>query len=389
MMPIKKLTDVDIHDRRVIIREDFNVPMANGAISNDNRIQAALPTIEYALKQQAKIILLSHLGRPSEGDFDPKYSLEPIASYLSKMLKQPVQFEKNYLNSVQFNNSHIILCENVRFNVGEKVDDENLSKKLAALCDVFVMDAFASAHRAHASTHGIAKFAKIACAGPLLIKELSKLKKCFTQAKHPIVAIVGGSKISTKLKLLENFIKKVDTLILGGGIANTFLAAKGHNVGKSLFEPELRDKALDLIKLAKEFNVKMPLPVDVKVATEFSENTTAKTKIVNQINDDEMILDVGPETANTYANQCQQAGTIIWNGPVGVFEFKEFSTGTHILAKAIATSKAYSIAGGGDTVAAIDKFKLHDGISYLSTGGGAFLAFLQGDPLPGIIALEK
>lgn len=388
-MSLLKMTDIDLKDKRVLIREDFNVPIENGKVMSDARLLAALPTIELALSKGAKVILISHLGRPEEGKYDEALSLKPIADRLSELLNKSVRFEKNWLDHLDIKSGEIILCENVRFNPGEKKDDESLSKKMAALCDVYVMDAFATAHRAEASTHGVGKFAPIVCAGPLLVKELEALSKALENPAHPLIAIVGGSKVSTKLIVLERLLEKTDALILGGGIANTFLAAQEIGIGKSLYEADLLSEAKRLLALAKSKNIQIYLPKDVITAKEFSINAIPHTRSIDEVFPDEMILDVGPETASYYAEQLQQAGTILWNGPVGVFEFPAFSNGTKELALAIAKSKAFSLAGGGDTLSAIDQFKVADKISYISTGGGAFLEFVEGKKLPAVQMLEN
>ncbi|MDX2164769.1 MAG: phosphoglycerate kinase [Gammaproteobacteria bacterium] len=378
------MSDIELTNKRVLIREDFNVPLENGKITSDARLLAALPTIKLAQEKGAKIILLSHLGRPEEGLFDPALSLEAVAKRLSTLLNTMVRLEKNYLDNFKINSGEIILCENVRFNVGEKKSDENLSKKLANLCDVFVMDAFATSHRAEASTYGVAKYAPISVAGPLLIQELEALAKALKNPKRPLIAIVGGSKVSSKLMVLEKLLDQVDGLIVGGGIANTFLAAKNINIGKSLVERELIPAAEKLLKTGK-----ILLPEDVVVAKVFDKNSPYRIAELNDIHDDEMILDVGPQTSSHYAAQLKTAGTIIWNGPVGVFEFPNFSKGTQALAKAIAESDAFSLAGGGDTLSAIDLFHVANKISYISTGGGAFLEFVEGKPLPAVTILEQ
>lgn len=388
-MSLLKMTDIDLKDKRVLIREDFNVPIENGKVMSDARLLAALPTIELALSKGAKVILISHLGRPEEGKYDEALSLKPIADRLSELLNKSVRFEKNWLDHLDIKSGEIILCENVRFNPGEKKDDESLSKKMAALCDVYVMDAFATAHRAEASTHGVGKFAPIVCAGPLLVKELEALSKALENPAHPLIAIVGGSKVSTKLIVLERLLEKTDALILGGGIANTFLAAQEIGIGKSLYEADLLSEVKRLLALAKSKNIQIYLPKDVITAKEFSINAIPHTRSIDEVFPDEMILDVGPETASYYAEQLQQAGTILWNGPVGVFEFPAFSNGTKELALAIAKSKAFSLAGGGDTLSAIDQFKVADKISYISTGGGAFLEFVEGKKLPAVQMLEN
>lgn len=384
-----KMQDVSLNGKRVLIREDFNVPLKNGVITSDARIRAALPTIQSALEAGAAILLMSHLGRPTEGQFDAESSLKPVADHLETLLQQPVKLVKDWLNGVDVKPGDIVLCENVRFNVGEKSDDETLARQMAALCDVFVMDAFGTAHRAQASTHGVAKFAPIACAGPLLVAELDALGKALKEPKGPVVAVVGGSKVSTKLTVLEALADKVDHLIVGGGIANTFLAANGVNVGKSLYEPDLINQAKALMSKMKAKGGSVPMPTDVAVATEFSDKAVCIFKDLSETSDEDMIFDVGPDTADTYLDLMQNAGTIIWNGPVGVFEFPNFANGTKKLGEAIATSKAFSIAGGGDTLAAIDQFKLTNNISYISTGGGAFLEFVEGKVLPAVAILEE
>ena len=378
------MSNLDLKNKRVLIREDFNVPMQNGNIADDTRLRAAIPTIEYALKQNAAVILMSHLGRPKEGAVDPALSLESIAEKLSKLLSKPVRFIPDWINGFDIHPGEIVLCENVRFLSGEKACDENLSKKMAQLCDVFVMDAFATAHRAEASTAGVARFAKKSCAGLLLDAELIALTKALTHPQKPVIAIVGGSKVSTKMEVLDALLDIVDTLIVGGGIANTFLAAQNKPVGKSLIEKDWIDAAKKLLQKAAEKNVFIPLPVDVAVAKNFSADEKAIIKLVDDVQSDDMILDVGPETAATYAEIMLHAKTIVWNGPVGVFEFPAFSAGTKALADAIANSDAFSIAGGGDTLSAISQFGIENKISYLSTGGGAFLEFMEGKKLPAV-----
>lgn len=379
-----KMTDIDLTNKRVLIRVDFNVPIENGRITSDQRILAALPTIEFALKANAKIMLLSHLGRPKEGESQEEFSLAPVANYLSHALKQPVRLVQAWLEGVELNPGEIVLCENVRFCVGEKKDDAALAKKMARLCDVFVMDAFGTAHRAQASTHGVIQYAPIACAGPLLVKELEALHRCLQAPEHPVLAIVGGSKVSSKLPLLESLASKVDQLIVGGGIANTFLAAAGKPVGKSLYEPDLLEQANKLMQMTH-----IPLPVDVVVAQAFDDEASAQIKKVDDVADTDMILDIGPESAALLVPFIHQAKTIVWNGPVGVFEKPAFAEGSRVIAQAIAQSSAFSIAGGGDTLAAIDQFHLAEQISYISTGGGAFLEFLEGKTLPAVAALES
>ncbi len=388
-MTIKKITELDLKNKRVLIREDFNVPIQAGKITSDARIRAALPTIQYALQAGAKVILISHLGRPNEGEFQAELSLAPIAETLSKLLKKPVKFISTWIDGFDSGNDEIILCENVRFQKGEKSNDAVLANKIAKLCDVFVMDAFATAHRAEASTVGVAQFAPEVCAGLLLNAELEALQKALKNPAHPLVAIIGGSKVSTKLTLLATLLNKVDQLIVGGGIANTFLAAKGLPIGKSLYEPDLISEAKNLLERSQELGVEILLPKDVVVAKEFAINASATIKNISDVSSDEMILDIGPQTANYYATILQSAGTILWNGPVGVFEFPAFAEGTKALALAIAASPAYSIAGGGDTLAAIEKFAIADKLSYISTGGGAFLEFVEGRELPAVKILEE
>jgi phosphoglycerate kinase len=383
------MQDIDLNQKRVLMRVDFNVPVQDGKVMSDARIRAALPTIELALKKGASVLLMSHLGRPKEGKYDPAESLAPVSQRLGDLMKRPIRLEKEWLNGVSVKPGEVVMCENVRFNVGENADDEALSKKMASLCDVFVMDAFGTAHRAQASTHGVGKFAPIACAGLLLQGELDALTKALLKPQRPVVAIVGGSKVSTKLLVLKSLMDKVDQLIVGGGIANTFLAATGVNVGKSLYEADLLNDAREIIAaMAKKGGV-VPLPTDVVVATEFAATAKATVKPVSQVTDNEMILDVGPQSAKMLGELLQKAGSIVWNGPVGVFEFPQFSHGTETLAKAIAASKAFSIAGGGDTLSAIEQFKVEDQISYISTGGGAFLEFLEGKTLPAVAMLES
>jgi phosphoglycerate kinase len=388
-MKVLRLTDTDLRNKRVLIREDLNVPVQSGVVTSDARIRAALPTIRYALDQNAKVFILSHLGRPEEGKYDESLSLAPVATRLSELLGKPVQLRKDWLDGVDCPAGSAVLCENVRFNKGEKKDDEKLARKMAELCDVFVMDAFGTAHRAEASTHGVAKFAKIACAGPLLVGELEALETALDKPARPLVAIVGGSKVSTKLTVLESLLEKVDKLIVGGGIANTFLAATGMNVGKSLHEAEMLDVARRLMTKAKEKGTEIPLPTDVVVAKEFAATAHADVRTVHDVRSDEMILDIGPDTGDRFSELVQSAGTIIWNGPVGVFEFEQFGEGTRAISLAIARSKAFSLAGGGDTLAAIEKYNIEDGISYISTGGGAFLEFVEGKTLPAVAVLEE
>jgi len=388
-MKVRRLTDTELHNKRVLIREDLNVPVQSGAVSSDARIRAALPTIRYALEQQAKVFILSHLGRPEEGRYDDALSLRPIAARLSELLGKPVPLRKEWLSGIDCSPGSAVLCENVRFNKGEKKDDEQLARKMAALCDVFVMDAFGTAHRAEASTHGVARFAPVACAGPLLVSELEALERALEKPARPLVAIVGGSKVSTKLAVLESLLEKVDKLIVGGGIANTFLAATGAPVGKSLHEGEMLDVARRLMAKAKARGTEIPLPTDVVVAKEFAATAHADVRMIQDVRADEMILDIGPDTADRFSAIVEAAGTIIWNGPVGVFEFEQFGEGTRAIAQTIARSKAFSLAGGGDTLAAIEKYGIEDGISYTSTGGGAFLEFVEGKTLPAVAVLEE
>ena len=383
------MSDLDLHGQRVLIREDLNVPIDDrGRITSTQRLDAALPTIKAARDAGAKVMVLSHLGRPKEGQFDEASSLAPVAAWLGDKLGKPVRLLRDYLDGVDVADGEVVVLENCRMNVGEGKDDEALSKKYAALCDIFVMDAFGTAHRAQASTHGVIRFAPIAAAGPLLCAELDALGKALEHPAHPLLAIVAGSKVSTKLTLLDNLIGKVDQLIVGGGIANTFIAALGHSVGNSLVEPDLIDAAKKVLADAKRRGAEVPLPVDVVVAPAFSANAPATVKAVDAVQDDEMILDIGPETAKQYAELIAKAGTVVWNGPVGVFEFDAFGKGTETLARAIAASPAFSIAGGGDTLAAVDKYGIADKVSYISTGGGAFLEFLEGKELPAVAALK-
>jgi phosphoglycerate kinase len=387
-MAILRMSDVALAGKRVLIREDFNVPVENGVVTSDARIRAALPTLRAALDAGAAVIVLSHLGRPTEGRPDPELSLAPVAQRLRELLHRPVRLASDWVDGVDLAPGELVLCENVRFNVGEKKDDDALAQKLAALCDVFVMDAFGTAHRAEASTHGVIRYAPVACAGPLLAAELDALTRALERPARPLLAIVGGSKVSTKLTVLEALLKKVDELIVGGGIANTFIAAAGHGIGKSLHEPDLIDTARKLMDDAQASGRRIPLPTDVVVATEVSANATPVVRRVGEIRPDEMIVDIGPETAAAFRARIQAAGTILWNGPVGVFEIDAFGAGTRAVAEAIAASPAYSLAGGGDTLAAIDKYGVAAGISYISTGGGAFLEFVEGKKLPAVAALE-
>nr|VFJ93593.1 MAG: phosphoglycerate kinase [Candidatus Kentron sp. H]VFJ94206.1 MAG: phosphoglycerate kinase [Candidatus Kentron sp. H]VFK00885.1 MAG: phosphoglycerate kinase [Candidatus Kentron sp. H] len=387
-MAVIKMTDLDLTGKRVLIREDMNVPIKDGKVSDDTRIRASLPTIKHALDAGAKVMLLSHLGRPKGGP-DPQFSLKPVADYLADLLGKPVRLETDWLEGVQVEAGEVVVCENVRFNEGETKNDDALAKKMAALCDVYVMDAFGSSHRAHASTHGVAKYAPAACAGPLLAGELEALGKALDNPARPMVAIVGGAKVSGKLEVLDALSKIVDQLIVGGGIANTFIAADGHKVGKSLYEEDLVAEAKRLSEAAKAKGGEIPVPTDVVVGKEFSESAAASQKKVNDVADDDMIFDVGPETAARYVEILKKAGTIVWNGPAGVFEFDQFGEGTKAMGMAIAESEAFSIAGGGDTVAAVGKYGIADRVSYISTGGGAFLEFLEGKKLPAVAILEE
>ena len=383
-MSVIKMTDLDLNGKRVFIRADLNVPVKDGKVTSDARIRATIPTLKLALEKGAKVMVTSHLGRPTEGEFTPEDSLQPVVDYLNEHLDVPVRLVRDYLNGVDVNAGEIVVLENVRVNKGEKKNDPELGKKYAALCDVFVMDAFGTAHRAQASTYGVAEFAPIACAGPLLAAELDALGKALKEPARPMVAIVGGSKVSTKLEVLNSLSKIADQIIVGGGIANTFIAAAGHNVGKSLYEA-------DLIPVAKELaaSTDIPVPVDVRVGTEFSETAPATEKSVTEVKDDESIFDIGDKSAEQLAEIIKNAKTVLWNGPVGVFEFPNFRKGTEIISHAIANSDAFSIAGGGDTLAAIDLFGIADKISYISTGGGAFLEFVEGKVLPAVEILEK
>lgn len=389
-MPMLKMNDLDLAGKRVLIREDFNVPLDDrGRISSDVRIRAALPGIQSALRAEAGVILMSHLGRPKEGVPDPKLSLAPVAARLGEFLGQGVPLVKNWINGVEAAPGSAVLCENVRFLKGEKANDEALARKMAALCDIYVMDAFGTAHRAEASTHGVARFAPVACAGPLLASEIEALGRALANPARPLVAIVAGSKVSTKLTVLDALAAKVNQLIVGGGIANTFIAAAGYPVGKSLYEPDLIPEARRLRAAAGRRGVEIPLPVDVVVGREFSASAEARVRKLSAVAADEMILDIGPETAKHYVALLKAAGTIVWNGPVGVFEFDQFGAGTRAVAEAVAASHAFSIAGGGDTLAALDKYGVTERISYVSTGGGAFLEFLEGKKLPAVAVLEE
>lgn len=385
-MAVKLMKDQDLAGKRVLIREDLNVPVKDGVVTSDARIRAALPTIKAAVDAGAKVLLMSHLGRPTEGEYEDEFSLAPVAAHLGKLLGKEVPVIKDWQSGAELaslENGEVALLENVRFNKGEKKDDEALAKQYAALCDIFVMDAFGTAHRAQASTHGVAKFAPIACAGPLLAAELDALEKALANPQRPMVAIVGGSKVSTKLTVLESLSDKVDQLIVGGGIANTFLAASGKPVGKSLCEHDLIDTAKSLMQKCD-----IPVPTDVVTGKEFSESAAAETKSADAVTDDDMIFDIGPDTSAALADILKSAKTIIWNGPVGVFEFDQFGAGTEHLSRAIAASDAFSIAGGGDTLAAVDKYGIADQVSYISTGGGAFLEYVEGKVLPAVAILE-
>jgi len=382
-----RMVDLDIDGKRVLVREDLNVPLADGVITSDARIKAALPTIRAALDANAAVLLMSHLGRPVEGKFDPQFSLQPVADHLASLLGIEVPLIRHWIDGVEVEPGKVVLLENVRFLPGEKANSESLSRQMAALCDVFVMDAFGTAHRAQASTCGVAEFAAVACAGPLLCAELEALATALKDPARPVVAIVGGSKVSSKLTVLESLAKIVDELIVGGGIANTFIAAAGHNVGGSLYEADMLEMAKSLAA-NNDNRANIPLPMDVVVASEFSASAAAVTKPISEVGDADLILDIGPEAAKKFSAIIADAGTIIWNGPVGVFEFDQFGAGTRELAKAIAASDAFSIAGGGDTLAAIDKYGVAGGISYISTGGGAFLEFVEGKTLPAVAVLE-
>ena len=387
-MSFLRMEELNLADNRVLIREDFNVPVEAGEVTSDKRIVAALPTIRMALERGAAVMLMSHLGRPTEGQFEQRFSLAPVARCLSDHLGQEVELVRDWLDGVEVHPGDVVLCENVRFNAGEKSNDEELAGKMAALCDIFVMDAFGTAHRAQASTEGVARFAPVACAGPLLAGELEALGKALHDPARPLLAIVGGSKVSTKLTVLEALLDKTDQLIVGGGIANTFIAASGYEVGHSLYEPDLLDEAQALIRLAHQRGGEIPIPKDVLVAKSFDPEAEASTRHIDEIAPDEMILDIGPLTAASYADIIWDAGTVLWNGPVGVFEFRNFAAGTRAVGEAIEKSEAFSIAGGGDTLAAIDAFGLADGVSYISTGGGAFLEYVEGKTLPAVSVLE-
>ena len=390
-MPIKvlRMANLELRGKRVLIREDLNVPVQNQQVTSDARIRAALPTIETARRAGARVMVMSHLGRPEEGVYDAEFSLAAVAARLSELLGVKVRLVRDWLDGVDCEPGQVVLLENVRFNEGEKKNRDELAQRMAALCDVYVMDAFATAHRAEASTHGVAKYAPVACAGPLLISELEALEKALDAPKRPLVAIVGGSKVSTKLTVLENLLGKVDRLIVGGGIANTFLAAAGHPIGKSLHEADMVGVARELLERSRSSQVEIPLPSDVVVAKEFSASAEADVKGVDEVVASDMILDIGPDTADRFAATLKGAGTVVWNGPVGVFEFDQFGEGTRVLALAVARSPAFSIAGGGDTIAAIEKYGVGEDISYISTAGGAFLEFLEGKKLPAVDVLEQ
>ncbi|HEL4847248.1 MULTISPECIES: phosphoglycerate kinase [Stenotrophomonas] len=387
-MSIVRMTDLDLSGKRVLIRQDLNVPIENGRITSEQRITASLPTLKRALEQGAAVMVTSHLGRPKEGVWSEADSLAPVAQRLSELLGREVPLVRDWVDGVDVQPGQLALLENCRMNVGEGKDDEALSKKYAALCDVFVMDAFGTAHRAQASTHGVIRFAPVAAGGPLLMAELDALAQALDAPAKPLLAIVAGSKVSTKLELLANLVGKVDQLIVGGGIANTFIAAAGYNVGRSLYEPDLLDTAKKIVADAKARGADIPLPVDVVTAKQFMPDAVAEVKAVDAVAEDDLILDIGPQTAAQYAQLIGKAGTVVWNGPVGVFEFEAFSKGTEALARAIASSPAFSIAGGGDTLAAVDKFDIAQQVSYISTGGGAFLEFLEGKTLPAVAALD-
>ncbi len=380
--------DLDLAGKRVLVREDLNVPIIEGEVGSDARIRAALPTLEHALAQGAALMVLSHLGRPKEGEPEHRFSLAPVARHLGRLLGRDVPLVEDWLNGVDVAPGQLVLCENVRFNVGETADDPELAERMASLCDVFVMDAFGTAHRAHASTHGVGKYAAQAVAGPLLSKELDALGQALESPAPPVVAIVGGAKVSTKLEVLRSLLERVDQLIVGGGIANTFIAAAGHDVGISLHEPDLVGMAKALRAHAIAEGKDIPIPVDVVVGKAFSADTEVRTAEVDDVRDDEMILDIGPRTARALGASLSAAGTIVWNGPVGVFELAPFASGTARIAEAIAGANAFSIAGGGDTLAAVEQFGIAQGVSYISTGGGAFLEFLEGKQLPAVAMLQ-
>ncbi len=389
-MPVIKMTDLDLAGKRVLIREDLNVPIVDGEVGDDTRIRASLPTMKHAMDAGARVMVCCHLGRPTEGEYDEQFSLAPVARHLSRLLGKEVRLIKDYLDSApEIADGELVLLENIRFNVGEKKNDEGLSKQYAALCDIYVMDAFGTAHRAQASTHGAGQFAPVACAGPLLAAELEALGSALDNPSRPMVAIVGGSKVSTKLTVLESLSRIVDQLVVGGGIANTFIAAAGYNVGKSLYEEDLIDTCKSLTAAAEARGGSIPVPTDVVCAKEFSPTAEATLKPVDATSDDDMIFDIGPDSAAELAEIIKNAGTIVWNGPVGVFEFDQFGEGTRAISMAIAESSAFSIAGGGDTLAAVAKYGISDKVSYISTGGGAFLEFLEGKKLPAVAMLEE
>lgn len=388
-MTILRMTDLDLANKRVLIRVDFNVPLENGKITSDKRLKASAPTLKLAADSGARVIVMSHLGKPKEGVFDEKFSLKPVADWLSNCFRKPIRLEKNWLDRVEAEPGEIVLCENVRFNEGEKQNSEELAKKMSNLCDVFVMDAFATAHRAHASTCGVVKFASVACAGPLLVAELDALGKALKDPEHPMVAIVGGSKVSSKSELLVNLLDKVDQLLVGGGIANTFIKASGFPIGKSLHEPDFIDAAKGLMDLAKSKGAEIPIPSDVVVTKSIDLDGKAGVKKTVDIEENDIILDIGPETCRNLSTVINRAKTVVWNGPMGMFEIEDFSNGTKAIGLAVSKSSAFSIAGGGDTVAAIEKFGIESKISYISTAGGAFLEYLQGEKLPAVEALEN
>lgn len=388
-MAVLKMTDLDLKGKRVLLREDLNVPLKEGRITSDKRIRAALPSIRKAMEAGARVLIVSHLGRPVEGEFDEAFSLAPVAANLSQALGREVRLVKDYIDGVDVAEGDCVLCENVRFLKGEKKNTDELGRRLAALCDIFVMDAFGAAHRAQASTHAVARFAPVACAGPLLAAELDALERALDAPKHPFVGIIGGSKVSTKLTLLDTLSRRVDKLIVGGGIANNFIRAAGYEVGKSLYEPELVEEAARLMAAAKAAGGEIPVPVDVVVGPELSDGALATVKKVGEVTADEMILDIGPDTAALYRKILLEAGTIVWNGPVGAFEWEQFGAGTRALCEAVADSSAFSIAGGGDTVAAVEKYGVASRIGYISTGGGAFLEFLEGKELPAVAILKE
>jgi phosphoglycerate kinase len=386
---IREMTSLDLSGKRVLIREDLNVPIQDGVVTSDARIRAALPTVQAALSSKARVLVMTHLGRPEEGKYAEEFSLAPVAKRLAQLLGVPVQLKRDWLNGVEVAAGEVVLLENVRFNKGEKNNADELARKMAALCDIYVMDAFGTAHRAEASTYGVAKYAPIACAGPLLVSELAALETALENPARPLLAIVGGSKVSTKLTVLESLLSKVDQLIVGGGITNTFLAALGFNVGKSLYERDMLDICKRLLDQSQKRGIVIPMPTDVVVAKELSATAEADVKPVGAISGDDMILDIGPDSAEHIAGLVGSAGTVLWNGPVGVFEYEQFGEGTRTLANAIARSRAFSLAGGGDTLAAIEKYGIQESMSYISTGGGAFLEFVEGKKLPAVEILER